>query len=138
MELIYVLLLTAVWFLMFSIGVWWLTRLNAQLKRLKNEPTPKKAFGILVDDVEAQDLLVRTVKRDLDGLRDEFAGVHDRIRSIQNKAAAQTRRDAGVDLEKLADYVQAATTETAQAPTQQVPTAGTLIETPDGEVIDYR
>lgn len=133
-----VLMLLAWFFLTASVLGWLMTRANAQIKRFKDEPTPEarvkkinsEVLGILDTLVDHNRRITANVMTCEDLL--------SRIISLGNRMAAQKRRDAQVDLDKFADYIQQLETDGQDESEKPEAAPSTLAQTADGQVVDFR
>lgn len=83
---------------MIGAWLWLLARVNAQIRRYRDDPTPRKRFDQLREDVDAQDDRIKRNRRDTQDNSLKIEDAFERIRSLQNKYAAQKRNDDKVDL----------------------------------------
>lgn len=124
----------ALYFGLLGTGAWVLIRMNLQVRRLKDSPTPRESLHVLADLLEAQDLQITACIRS--AARNEGA-VDDllvRVKSIQAKTNATDRKNTQLDTVALADYIRQQQDSEAVAP-QQAPGD---IDQNTGQEIDYR
>jgi len=133
-----VLLLLTWFFLTGSVLAWLMTRANAQIRRYRDEPTPRTAAKRMQEEIDELDVRVRTNKRRLDSLNLAQEELAAKLISVRNQIAAQKRRDTQVDPTELADYIQAIQQgeEPGTPPIQ--PTPGQIAYDANGEAIDFR
>lgn len=124
----------AVYIAMVAAGAWILARMNSQVRRLKESPTPKEALHVMSDLLDAQDLQISGVIRKANRNEGALEDLLLRVKSIQARVNSESRKNDQVDVTALADYIQQ----------QQVPDA-TLSQPPPGNIdqdtgqeIDYR
>jgi len=121
----------AVWIAFMAVGAWILTRMNRQVRRLKDAPTPRESYNVLADQHEATDLRVLGVQRQCTANEQGIEDLLVRIRSIQARTNQSARKADEIDLTKLADYIQTTNEE------PEKPEATNFDETAQQE-IDYR
>lgn len=105
----------AVWIAFMAVGAWILNRMNLQVRRLKEAPTPRESYNVLADQHEATDLRVLGVQRQCTANEQSIEDLLVRIRSIQARTNQSARRADEIDLTKLADYIQTAKEEPEKA-----------------------
>lgn len=125
------------YFSMMAAGVWMLIRMNLQLKRLQDSPTPRAAFDVLKDMQEAQDLRVLGLTRTTESIEAAHEELLRQIRSITNRMNSDSRKNDKLDTVALADYLQGQ--QPGAEPTPDKP-PGSLpnLDLNTGEQIDYR
>ena len=119
---------------MFVVGAWILTRMNLQLKRLQDSPTPKESLHVLSDLLEAQDLQITACIRKAGRNEGAIDDLLVRVKSIQARTNQEARKNDQVDVTALADYIQQQ--QQATEPGQQPPASN--FDQKAGEDIDYR
>ncbi len=128
-----VAIVLAAWLLMLVAGAWILTRMNLQVRRLKESPTPKESLSVLVDLQAADNISIEANKRRIFAVEGMYEDLVTRVKSIQARANQAERQDAKVDLKSLADYIQA-----AEADPGPVPDEPPTFDVSKNEEIDYR
>lgn len=125
----------SLYFSMLVVGGWILTRMNLQVKRLQDSPTPRAAFEVLKDMQEAQDLRVLGLMRTAESIEAAHDDLLRQIRSIVARLNQESRKNNQLDTVALADYLQ------DQQQVQETPGAPETLSDVDrstGEQIDYR
>lgn len=129
-------------FMLVTLGAWLylLGRVNAQIRRYRDEPTPRKRFDTLREDVDAQDDRIKRNRRDSQDNSLKIEDAFERIRSLQNKYAAQKRND---DKVALSEAIQLSLSQQASQPDEGSVHAGAGDELPpgldsSGEPFDFR
>lgn len=79
-----------------------LQRVNAQIRRYRDDPTPRTRFDQLREDVDLQDDRVKRNRRSCLDLEAAVDDAYDRIKRLNNKYAANRRQDEKVDLMEAA------------------------------------
>lgn len=118
--------LTLVLAFVFMLGsglVWLVSRMNAQIRRYADGPTPKAAFETLKDLQMADTLTISGLQIKVTRLETEMEDLHALFRKHQSRDAAQSRRNNEVDVAKFDEYVAglAETKEDPEEPTQTEP-----------------
>ncbi len=119
---------------MFAVGAWILTRMNLQVRRMKESPTPKESLVVLIDLVEASDLKLNKVQRDLMSNEAALEDLNVRLKSVVNRTNAEARKNDKLDTVALADYLQGQPQSEAPAAPETLPT----VDQNTGQAIDYR
>lgn len=133
-----VLLLLAWFFLTSSVLGWLMTRANAQIRRYRDEPTPRTASKRMQEEIDEMDVRIRTNKRRLDSLNLAQEELGAKIVSLRNQMAAQNRRDRQLDPTDLADYIQAVQGSDESQAAPSAPQPGGVAYDANGEAIDFR
>lgn len=113
-------------------------RANAQVKRFRDAPVPKKLAELLREEIETLDERSLGHSRQIASLRQEIDDAQSRITSLQNKASAQVRRDKELDVTKLADYLQTVQDGDSQPSTDRSASRPTVAVDANGQEIDFR
>jgi len=133
-----ILLLLAWVFLTVSVLSWLMMRANAQIRRFRDEPTPRTAYKRMQEDLEELDIRVLANKRKIDSVELSIQDTMARLVSLQNRISAQKRRDETFDPTQLADYILAQQQDEGVAPESADDLLPTIAHTADGQQIDFR
>lgn len=135
MEITLLILMGIAFYILFLVvGAWMLVRLNLQIKRLRDSPTPKASFDVLKDMQEASDLRVLGLVRTTDSIQMAHEDINRQIRSVVARLNQDSRKNDQLDTVALADYLQ----DQQQAETPAAPEALPNVDQNTGEQIDYR
>lgn len=124
----------ALYFGLLGTGAWVVIRLNLQVRRLRDSPTPKESLHVLADLLEAQDLQISSCIRSATRNEGAIDDLLVRVKSIQARTNATERKNEQFDTVALADYIRQQQDLEAVAP-QQAPEN---IDQASGQEIDYR
>jgi len=100
--------------------VWLVSRMNAQIRRYADAPTPKEAFMVLKDLQMGDAMTISGLQIKVTRLETEMQDLHALFRKHQSRDAAQTRRDNQIDVAQFDQYVADAVKEN-EAPKQEAP-----------------
>lgn len=128
-----ILLLLSFAFMMGSALVVLSMRVNAQIKRFQDSPTPAESFRVLADLQQADDLLLHSLTARVSALETANSDLYRLSRKEQARDAAQKRRDNDVTLSELVEELKG---EQDEAPAE-VPTLTNFDQNTQSEV-DYR
>lgn len=131
---LWVLIAFMLWISMIGVGAWILTRMNTQVRRMAESPTPRQAFDVLKDMQEAHDLKLFAVERKAENNSLAIEDLALRHRGLQNRMNVEERKNDKLDTVAMADYIQSQ--QLNEQPSSQV--APSSVDKATGEEIDYR
>lgn len=107
--------------------VWLVSRMNAQIRRYADAPTPKEAFNVLKDLQMGDQLTISGLQIKVTRLETEMEDLHALFRKHQARDAAQSRRNSEFDVAKFDEYV-AGLAETNEEQEPKAPAAPESLE----------
>lgn len=108
----WIMMLSIAFAFMLASGLLWMgARMNAQIKRYRDAPTPKAAFSVLVDLQNADQMTISGLEIRVNRMETELVDLHALFRKHQSRDAAQQRRDNELDLKDIEKYIEKVVSE---------------------------